>query len=204
MENIQINCHSSIKLSGEKMVYIDPFKINEQINDADFIFITHSHYDHFSPKDIEKIINKDTVIIAPYSMKNEVEKLYNNEKVYVEPENEYKLEGISFYTTYAYNKNAPFHPKENKWVGYIIDLDKKYYIAGDTDNIEELLTLNCDVALLPVGGTYTMNYEEAALLANTINASVVIPTHYGDIVGDKDDGMNFKKIVKNKSVEIKL
>lgn len=204
MGDIQINCHSSIKLLGEKIVYIDPFKIKEQINDADFIFITHPHYDHFSPQDIEKVINNNTIIIAPSSMKNEVDKLYNNEKIYVEPENEYKLKGISFYTTYAYNKNAPFHPKENKWVGYIIKLDKKYYIAGDTDNIDELLKINCDVALVPVGGTYTMNYEEAANLANNINANVVIPTHYGDIVGDKNDGINFKELVKNKSVEIKL
>lgn len=204
MKDIQINCHSSIKLLGKKIVYVDPFKIKESVNDADFIFITHPHYDHFSPQDIEKIINNDTVIITPSSMKNEVEKLYNNEKIYVEPENEYNLDGISFHTTSAYNKNAPFHPKENKWVGYIIDLDKKYYIAGDTDNIKEISQINCDVALLPVGGTYTMNYEEAAMLANTINANVVIPTHYGDIVGNIDDGINFKNLVKDKTVYIKL
>jgi len=204
MENIKINCHSSIKISSDKNVYIDPFKISDVAHDADFIFITHSHYDHFSPADIEKVINKDTVIIVPSSMINEVEELYDNEIIGVEPENEYKLAEINFSTTYAYNKKAPFHPKENKWVGYIIELDKKYYIAGDTDNIKELSKINCDVALLPVGGTYTMNYEEAASLANIINASVVIPTHYGDIVGTMDDGTNFEKLVKGKTVKIKV
>lgn len=85
--------------------------------------------------------------------------------------------------------------------GYIITLDnKKYYIAGDTDNIEEIQNIKCDFAFLPVGGTYTMTYEEAAELANVIKAKTVIPTHYGCIVGDKEDGKRFAKLVKEKEV----
>ena len=106
-------------------------------------------------------------------------------------------------TTYSYNIDKQFHPKENKWVGYIIEINnKRYYIAGDTDNIKEIQDIECDVALIPIGGTYTMNYKEAGELANNINASIVIPIHYGTIVGDKEDAIRFKKLVKNKEVKI--
>ena len=87
--------------------------------------------------------------------------------------------------------------------GYILNLSgEKYYIAGDTDNIEEIQDVTCDVALIPIGGIYTMNYKEAAKLANTIDAKVVIPTHYGTIVGNLEDGEKFAKIVKNKEVRL--
>ena len=106
-------------------------------------------------------------------------------------------------TTYAYNIDKPFHPKENQWVGYIIDInDKQYYIAGDTDNIEEIQNIECDIACIPIGGTYTMNYQEAADLANNITAKMIIPTHYGSIVGNKEDAMRFKELVNGKEVKI--
>lgn len=79
---------------------------------------------------------------------------------------------------------------------------KTYYIAGDTDNIDEIQNIECDVALIPIGGTYTMDYQEAASLANTIKAKLVIPTHYGSIVGEKTDAIKFKKLIKNKEVKI--
>ena len=106
-------------------------------------------------------------------------------------------------TVPAYNVNKEFHKKEYDWVGYVITLDGiRYYIAGDTDVNDDNRKVKCDVAFVPVGGTYTMNYEEAANLANTIDAQVVIPTHYGVIVGEKEDAIKFKKLVKNKTVEI--
>ena len=99
--------------------------------------------------------------------------------------------------------NKAFHPKENKWVGYLIQINNKaYYVAGDTDNIEEIQDIECDEAFIPIGGTYTMNYKEAAELANTIRAKVVIPTHYGSIVGDKEDAIKFKELVEGKEVKI--
>ena len=125
--------------------------------------------------------------------------------MFVEPDKEYDLDGLKFKITYAYNENKAFHPKENLWVGYIIELDnKKYYIAGDTDNVPEIRNVKCDVALIPVGGTYTMNYKEASELANVIGAKVVIPTHYGSIVGKMSDGESFKNLVKNKEVVLKI
>ena len=201
---VQVLCHSSIKISEDVNIYIDPFKIDKEYYDADYIFCTHSHYDHFSPEDIEKIKKEDTVYIVTEDIKEKIEELFNKERVFsVEPNKSYNIQGLDFKTTYAYNIQKKFHPKENKWVGYIIKVNnKKYYIAGDTDNIEEIQNIECDEALIPIGGTYTMDYQEAAKLANSINAKVVIPTHYGSIVGNKEDADKFKELVKNKEVKI--
>lgn len=203
-DNVEVFCHSSIKIRGSKIIYIDPFKVDKNFNDADYVFCTHSHYDHFSPEDIEKVIKDNTKLIMPRAMENEIEGI-KNDILFVEPDKEYVLDGFMFKTTYSYNENKAFHPKENLWVGYIIEVDdKKYYIAGDTDNVPEIRNVKCDVALIPVGGTYTMNYKEASELANVIDAKVVIPTHYGSIVGEMDDGEKFKKLVENKDVVLKI
>lgn len=203
IENIDFVKHNSIKIKGSKTIYIDPYKIEEDYKDADYIFCTHSHYDHFSIEDIDKIMKDDTKIITVKSAEDDAGKLTYN-VIIVEPDKEYIVDDISFKTTYAYNKNKQFHPKENGWVGFIIELDGvKYFIAGDTDNVPEIRNVKCDVALLPIGGTYTMNIEEAAELANSIDAKVVIPTHYGVIVGNVDDGEKFARLVNNNRVKIK-
>ena len=202
-ENIEFVKHNSIKIVGSKIVYIDPYKVDENYNDADYIFCTHSHYDHFSPEDIIKIKKETTKIITVKSSEDDAKKLVNTVMI-VEPNKEYSIDEIKFKTTFAYNENKQFHPKENNWVGFIITLDGiDYFIAGDTDNVPEIRDVKCDVALLPVGGTYTMTLEEAADLANVIDAKVVLPTHYGVIVGSLDDGEKFAELVKNKNVEIK-
>ena len=194
--------HNSIKIKGSKTIYIDPYKIEEEYKDADYIFSTHSHYDHFSEEDIKKIMKPETKLIVVESSKENALKLTKN-VIVVEPEKEYTVDDINFSTKYAYNVNKQFHPREDNGVDFIIELDeKKYYIAGDTDNVPEIQNVKCDIALLPIGGTYTMNYQEAANLANTIDAKIVIPTHYGVIVGEKEDAIKFKKLVKNKTVQI--
>ena len=155
-------------------------------------------------KEKEKLVKKeDTTIIVPSDIEEQARNIFNNNVVIVEPAKEYQIKDLKFKTTYAYNINKKFHPKENKWVGYIIELNnKKYYIAGDTDNIEEIQNIECDIALIPIGGTFTMDYKESAELANTIKADIVIPTHYGSIVGEKEDAIKFKELVKDKKVEI--
>ena len=200
---IDVLCHSSIRIEEDKIIYVDPFKIEQKYNDADYIFCTHSHYDHFSPEEIEKVKKEDTTIIVPRDIEEQARNIFNDNVVIVEPAKEYQIKDLKFKTTYAYNINKKFHPKENKWVGYIIELNnKKYYIAGDTDNIEEIQNIECDIALIPIGGTFTMDYKESAELANTIKADIVIPTHYGSIVGEKEDAIKFKELVKDKKVEI--
>ena len=203
-ERLQVLCHSSIKIIGDKIIYFDPFNIKENFNDADYIFCTHSHYDHFSPEDINKVKNNNTKLIVTKDVIGSAAKLINkNNIILVQPNEEYKIDNLVIKTVPAYNRIKKFHPKENNWVGYIVETNgQKYYIAGDTDNIEELQNIKCDVAFLPVGGTYTMDYKEASELANVINAKLVIPTHYGEIVGDKDDGIKFAKLIKNKETQI--
>ena len=201
---VEVLCHNSIKITENVIVYVDPFKINKEYHDADYVFFTHSHYDHFSPEDIEKVKKENTVFIVTEDLKQKAEDLYGKENILVvKPNEDYHVSDFDFKTTYAYNVNKAFHPKENKWVGYLIQINNKtYYIAGDTDNIEEIQDIECDEAFIPIGGTYTMNYKEAAELANAIKAKVVIPTHYGSIVGDKEDAIKFKELVEGKEVKI--
>ena len=192
---IEINCHSSIKITKGIIIYIDPFRINEEKHDADLILITHDHYDHYSPEDIKKVIKEDTIIVAPKTIKE----LNNKENIiFVEPNKTYNIKGYKMDTIPAYNINKHFHPKENNWIGYIIEIEGiKYYIAGDTDIIPENQQIKCDVALIPIGGTYTMDYKEASELINIIKPKIAIPTHYGSIVGDITDGEKFKKLIDN-------
>ena len=201
---VEVLCHNSIKITENVIVYVDPFKINKEYHDADYVFFTHSHYDHFSPEDIEKVKKESTVFIVTEDLKQKAEDLYGKENILVvKPNEDYHVSDFDFKTTYAYNVNKAFHPKENKWVGYLIQINNKtYYIAGDTDNIEEIQDIECDEAFIPIGGTYTMNYKEASELANAIKVKVVIPTHYGSIVGDKEDAIKFKELVEGKEVKI--
>lgn len=198
IENIKVLYHSSIKIEKEKIVYIDPFEIDKNYNDADIIMITHSHYDHYSEEDIEKVRKDSTKIVVPNELLADVLGIgFSQDNVItVEPNNKYEVEGMIIETIPAYNTNKQFHPKENKWVGYIIEIDgARYYIAGDTDITEENQKVNCDVALVPVGGTYTMTAQEAAELINTIKPKIAVPTHYGSIVGTEQDGEIFVKLL---------
>ena len=198
LNNIEVLYHSSIRINKEKTIYIDPFKIDRNYNDADIIFITHDHYDHYSEEDIDKVINENAVIVIPEELLTKVLKKGINKDaiVTVEPDKKYMVQGIKFETVPAYNTYKTFHPKENGWVGYVIELnDVKYYIAGDTDITEENKKVKCDVAFVPVGGTYTMDFKEAAQLVNEIQPKVAVPIHYGSVVGTKQDAEEFIKLL---------
>ena len=198
LNNIEVLYHSSIRINKEKTIYIDPFKIDRNYNDADIIFITHDHYDHYSEEDIDKVINENTVIVIPEELLTKVLKKGINKEaiVTVEPNKKYMVQGIKFETIPAYNINKTFHPKENDWVGYVIEINGvKYYIAGDTDITEENKKVKCDVAFVPVGGTYTMDFKEAAQLVNEMQPKVAVPIHYGSVVGTKQDAEKFVKLL---------
>lgn len=203
IENIEVLCHSSIKFSKEKIIYFDPFKIKEEYKDADIIFITHSHYDHFSEEDIEKVRKENTVILITNDLYEKTLNLgFKKENIIiVEPNKEYKIDNIEIKTIHAYNINKKFHLKQNDWVGYIIKIEGiTYYIAGDTDITDENKKVKCDVAFVPVGGTYTMNFKEASELINIIKPKITVPIHYGNIVGLKQDAIEFTKLL-NKGIE---
>lgn len=206
MENVNLFKHNSIKIINNNLnIYIDPFRIDVVSNDADIIFITHSHYDHFSIDDIMNIKKDTTKIVSTKDTYKEIKNYFKDEDIIiVEPNKSYNILGINFSTVRAYNVNKEYHPIENDWVGYILNIDeKKYYIMGDTDVNEDNSNIECDVLFVPIGGKFTMDYKEAADYTNSINPSVVIPTHYGLIVGDVDLGEKFKELI-NFNIECEL
>ena len=196
MDNIKIFKHSSVKIDN---IYIDPYKIDGIYNDAKYIFITHNHYDHYSKKDIDKIVNKDTIFIIPLSMKDDY--TYHNEVIYVEPNMEYIVNDIAFKTLPMYNIDKEFHKREYNWCGYNICINNLwYYLIGDSDNIPEISKVKCNYIFIPIGGTYTMDVYEAIECLKNLTYDYVIPYHYGDIVGKLELGNYIKNVIGNRCV----
>lgn len=194
--DIKIFKHSSVKINN---IYIDPYKIDDFYNDAKYIFITHSHYDHYSKEDIDKVVNNNTKFIMPLSMKNDYE--YSNEVLYVEPNKEYLIDNIKFSTIPMYNTNKNFHKKEYNWCGYNICIDDiYYYLVGDSDDIPEIHNVKCDYIFIPIGGTYTMDVNEAIKCLESVDYKYVIPYHYGTIVGNIELGNYFKNIIGERCI----
>lgn len=205
-ENIEVLTHSSIRITGDVIIYIDPYRIEKESKDGDIILITHDHFDHFSPEDIERVRKEDTLMIVPEKMKKQAQQLSFHEIITVQPGDRIEQKGIEIETIPAYNNGKPFHPKRNGWVGYILNVNGvRIYIAGDTDMTKENQSVSCDAALVPIGGTYTMNAEKAAELINIIKPHVAIPIHYGSVVGNRQDEEEFRARVENTiAVEIKM
>jgi L-ascorbate metabolism protein UlaG (beta-lactamase superfamily) len=186
--------HDTFKVTGEKVVYTDPFKIKKK-DTADIILITHEHYDHCSPEDVKKIQGPDTVIVATADC---AKNLTGKVKI-VRPGDKINVGGIDIEAVPSYNTNKKFHPKANDWVGYIFTVNgHRIYIAGDTDYIPEMKNFRVDIALLPVSGTYVMTAEEAIKAALDIKPKVAIPMHYGAIVGSREDAKKFADGLKGK------
>jgi L-ascorbate metabolism protein UlaG (beta-lactamase superfamily) len=183
--------HASFKISHEdKVIYIDPWQITGETRDATLVLVSHSHYDHFSPEDIEKISAPGTKLIAPADV---IAKQAGG--VTIMPEQIVHINDISVQGVAAYNPHKQFHPKKNNWLGFIIQIDsKRIYYAGDSDFTEEMKAVSeIDVALLPVGGTYTMSHREAAETIDHIKPKLAIPYHWGEIVGSIKDAEQFAK-----------
>ena len=196
------------KASGNKIYYVDPFEFKGDTNEkADIIFITHAHYDHCDSGSVKKIMKPTTVIVVPSGCKEQLN--VSAEFVDAVPNKEYNIKGFKLKTVPAYNskpEKLQFHPKSNGWVGYIFYVNNEtVYHAGDTDFIEEMKHLGkISVALLPIGGTYTMNVDEAIAAANAIKADITIPMHYRRLLNEKSAAAEekFKAGVKNSKVVI--
>ncbi|MCE5312475.1 MAG: MBL fold metallo-hydrolase [Nitrospiraceae bacterium] len=195
IKNIHWLGHDTFKITGQKTIYTDPFKI-KKTDTADIILITHEHYDHCSVEDVKKLQGPKTIIIASPDC---AAKLSGNVKA-VKPGNKLNIDGIEIEVVPAYNTNKQFHTKDKGWVGYIFRTNnQKIYLAGDTDRIPEMKTFsNIDVALLPVSGTYVMTADEAANAALDIKPKVAVPMHYGSIVGSSSDAKKFAELLKGK------
>ena len=197
-DNIEVNTQSSIRIENDKVVYFDPFKIEDIKNDADIIFITHAHYDHMDEESINKVKNDNTIVVAPKSMEEDIKNIEFKDYIFLNPNEESNIDNIIIKTIPAYNIEKPFHSKSNNWLGYVVTInDVTYYVAGDTDENDENKNVKCDIALVPIGGTYTMTATEAADFVNNIKPKVAIPEHYGSIVGTKEDFDVFNDKVNN-------
>ena len=200
---ITINAHSSIRIDAGSgaIVYVDPFRLEEEPHDADLVLVTHAHFDHYSPEDIARVAKANTRLVAPTSMADKLP-----EAMLVAPGDACEpLPGVRVEAVPAYNRAKPFHPKANGWVGYVVTIlsGTRVYVAGDTDDLPENRRIACDVALVPVGGTYTMDARKAATFVNALRPAVAIPEHYGSVAGSPDDGKAFAKLV-DKDIEVVL
>lgn len=197
LEGVKHFTQSTIRIEGDRTIYFDPYKFPEERHDADVIFITHRHFDHFSAADISKVGKADTIIVAPESMAQDVADLGLGAVKTVVPGSTYSIDELSFETTFAYNPGTSArHLKSNNWVGYIVTMGAvRYYIAGDTNFVPELQSVTADVVFLPVGGGSSMDAEEAANAAAEIMPTVAVPIHFGVTAGDIDDATHFVDIL---------
>ncbi|MDD5922042.1 MAG: MBL fold metallo-hydrolase [Eubacteriales bacterium] len=209
LRRIQVLTHSSIRISAGSdgpVLYLDPYEVQGEPKDADVIFFTHSHYDHFSPDDFRKLMKEDTMFVMPQSMIKEAAEagITDSRIVSAEPGESSEVCGIPVFAVPAYNVGKKFHPKENRWVGYLLSIHGvRIYVAGDTDANPENRNVLCDIALVPAGGTYTFTPEEAADFVNEIHPEAAIPTHYGTVAGTPADGKKFAARV-NPDIAVKL
>ncbi|MEM2855610.1 MAG: MBL fold metallo-hydrolase [Candidatus Nitrosocaldaceae archaeon] len=201
--------HDSFIISNSKVIMIDPYRLKKRYK-TDLLLITHEHFDHLSEDDIKKVIDSNTSIIAPKQCEAELKKIRCKEVIIVKPRDKINVQGVDIEAIAAYNTNKinpatnkPYHPKDDEKVGYVFTLDNvRIYHAGDTDAIEEMKGVKTDIALLPVSGTYVMTPEEAVEAVKMIKPKLIIPMHYGAIVGSKDDAVKFKRLVGEYNVNI--
>ncbi|MFX0033042.1 MAG: MBL fold metallo-hydrolase [Candidatus Hodarchaeota archaeon] len=199
-----------IKMFSGVVIYLDPYNIKDNEEKADIIVSSHTHGDHFSKKDIQKIWKENTILIGPTSIASSL-KEFNGKALRIEDSLDYKDFSIELVPAYTIKKAT--HPKSNGWSGTIIEsAGKSVYHAGDTERIPEMKELakrNITVALLPCGGTYTMDFEESTDAAVDIQPEIVVPMHtwganlnkYKEIMNKKDPNIRVE-ILENKSLKI--
>lgn len=188
--------HDAFRIDGPPVIYIDPWRLPEDVPMADVILITHDHYDHCSAEDVEKILGSDTTIVTIPAAAQKLRTL-NARVRQVRAGDRLSLGNLTVDVVPAYNVNKRFHPRNAGHVGYVLTLQGvRIYHAGDTDAIPEMKDVRCDVALLPVSGTYVMDAREAAQVANDLHPRLVIPMHYGAIVGSVKDAERFARLTE--------
>lgn len=205
--------HSGFLIRNHRIIYIDPYNTKPDLDKADIILITHSHYDHCSIADIKNIVKKGTKILVTADSQSKITRMDVPIDIQiVEPNQELNFGELKISTLPAYNLDKQYHPKEEGWVGYVIKMnDVIIYHAGDTDLIPEMQKLTGHnqqdkkfIALLPIGGKFTMNAEEAAEAAKLIKPSLAIPIHYGTIIGDNKDAEEFVKLCSENGIDSKI
>ena len=186
----------------ERTIYVDPWGTPPDAPPADVLLITHSHYDHFQPDEVARLSTPSTKLVAPHDVAAEL----TGDVTPVAPGESHEVAGLRFTTVPAYNvaeDRLDKHPKANRWVGYVLELGGRiYYHAGDTDHAPELDDVRTDVAFVPIGGTYTMDPEEAGGLVTAIGPQLAVPFHFGFVVGAPTDAERFRRAADPVPVEV--
>jgi len=191
--------HASFRLDdGEHAIYIDPWKLPPGSPPAHLILITHPHYDHLSTPDIDRISTAETIIVATPDASRGISRKF----LRTSPGQEISAGSWNVGAVAAYTIASSFHPRPKNWVGYTIRLGNGCVVfhSGDTDLTPELENVRADVALLACGGTYTMNGAEAGAAANHIGPKLVIPMHWGDIVGSRKDAEELRQVFHGETI----
>jgi len=190
LDSIEWLGHSGFRIDARgATIYIDPYRIGSGPT-ADLILVTHGHYDHYSPQDVERVSGEHTWLVAPPAVAERatgrVASIVPGQQLELEP-----LPGVEVAAVAAYNtskrddEGRPFHTREAGCVGFDINVrGERLYHAGDTDVIPEMdSVVGVDLALLPVSGTYVMTAGEAAEAARRIQPAVAVPMHWGEHIG---------------------
>ena len=189
---------AAVRISaGSGTVYLDPYKL-QAAEPAALVLVTHSHADHCSPDDLAKVVGQETVLVAPQDCLDKVAELPAEQILTLRPGEQATIADIRIDAVPAYNVvKTRFHPEDNAWVGYILTIDGvRIYHFGDTERVPEMKDLTCDIALLPLGQTYTMeSVEQAVEAVRDVKAAVAIPIHYGMYEGTKEDATTFQKLL---------
>ncbi len=200
--------HDTFRIKGTKVIYTDPYKVTKR-DEADIVVLSHEHFDHLSLEDLDKVIFPGTTIVASPLCKDGLQNVKVKEIKFLDPGGKHTVGGVQIEAVPAYNLNKfrepghVFHPQNEKRLGFVIRLDgTTVYFAADTDFIPEMKSIRCDIALLPVSGTYVMTAEEAAQAAEALRPKIAVPMHYAAIVGTDADAKKFKSLVKGCQVEI--
>ena len=208
VQNLHWLGHDSFRLDGPPVIYFDPWKLPPGSPVADVVLVSHDHYDHLSPDDVKKVSGPKTVVIANPSAAAKLK----GARV-IRPGEKITVGDVTVEAVPAYNVNkfrspgVVFHPKTAEHVGYLVTVGgERLYHAGDTDHIPEMSGLKCDVALLPVSGTYVMTADEAAGAAKAIKPGVAVPMHYGDkdVVGSLADAERFKALCEQAGIKVQI
>jgi L-ascorbate metabolism protein UlaG (beta-lactamase superfamily) len=192
IENVHWLGHDGFYVGGSKVIYFDPWEISGGPK-ADIICISHEHFDHCSPSDVERISKEDTVIVTEAVA---AKKLSGDVRV-LKPGEMIDVAGVKVTAVPSYNIDKAFHPKSNEWLGFVVEMDGvKIYHAGDADFIPEMKELDVDIALIPVSGTYVMDADQAIEAARAIKPKIAVPMHYDKIVGSEADARKFAEALK--------